>query len=860
MKKFLLTLLASYAGIIAFGQGSESFTNVPTAGNPSYSSRSWTGDVYNVAWSATDSRSDSAINGRAITIRNGAITATAIPNGIGSLSFKHQQIFSGTNSVLEVRVNDVLVGKANPTTTLQIATIDNINVSGTFKLEIKQVTSNLRIKIDDVTWTSGSTTPCVTPTAQPTSLTFNNITNTSITGSFTAASPAADQYLVVMSTSSTLSATPQNGTSYTEGDEIGNGNVVVTTNNPSFTVANLNAGTAYYFSVFAVNTSCIGGPLYNTAAPLTGNVSTTSPPACVAPSGTPGALTLNPASTSVNGSFTSATGADGYLVVRSTNSTLSFTPANGTSYSNGQTVGAGNSGTVVKSSPGTTFSSTGLTPKTAYYFYVYAVSGFTCTGGPLYNTTAVTGTTTTTESGSSSIPPHYYDTVTTQSCADLKSVLKWRTTSGMTPKTYGDLWNQYTVSDVKPREIVYPEPNTTPNVIWDIYSDNPTGIDPYNFDATPSGGLRKSCSGFNYSNEGDCYNREHSVPQNWFGANASPSSVGPESDYHHIFPTDGKVNGMRSNYIYGEVSTPTYTSANGSKLGSSANGFSGPVFEPINEYKGDVARAFLYFVTRYQDNMPTYTGGTAGAQAFDQSTYPSVDVPYLQLMLKWHHQDPVSAKEIDRNNAAYVYQGNRNPYIDHPEYADVVWNNTCSGLSALPVNLIFFSGKLVGDKINLEWVADNELNFDRYEIERSLNGTSFTKIGQVPAANLHNYSFSDNADALKGQRVYYRLKKVDKDGNFKYSGVFTIHIPLNTKFSVYPNPAKSYIQLNINKNVSGKVTVQLSNALGKVLQQQTYNVTGSFIRLNAEDLSTGTYLVKMIYNGEQYIQKVMVVK
>ncbi|HEX8462808.1 MAG TPA: endonuclease, partial [Segetibacter sp.] len=497
---------------------------------------------------------------------------------------------------------------------------------------------------------------------------------------------------------------------------------------------------------------------------------------------------------------------------------------------------------------------TGLSVNTTYYFFVFAANGVNCTSGPLYNTTAATGSATTT-TNTSGIPPAYYSTTTNKSCADLKTELKTIISTGHAPKTYGDLWGQYEVSDIKPREV---GPGTSTTVIWDVYSDKPTGTDPYNFTPGPISSGGQQDNGTNTSTEGQFYNREHSVPLSWFGGNTG--NPGPATDYLHIFPTDKVVNAIRSNYIYGEVATASYVSGNGSKLGSSAiAGFNGDVFEPINEYKGDLARAFLYFVTRYQDNMASFPGAN-GIQAFEPNTYPSIDVPYLQLMLKWNNQDPVSQKEIDRNNAAYSYQGNRNPYIDSPQYVIRVWNSNCTGLAALPVNIVYFAGKILGGQVNLEWKVENEIRFERYEIERSINGTDFKKIGEVKAANSNNYGFSENAETFRSQRVYYRLKSIDKDGTFKYSNVWSAHIPLNTKFTVYPNPASNYIQLQLNKNVSGKVTLELTDALGKAVKQVNENVTGSNIKIATNELSAGNYILKMLYNGEQYTQKVIVIK
>ncbi len=109
------------------------------------------------------------------------------------------------------------------------------------------------------------------------------------------------------------------------------------------------------------------------------------------------------------------------------------------------------------------------------------------------------------------------------------------------------------------------------------------------------------------------------------------------------------------------------------------------------------------------------------------------------------------------------------------------------GASSLPVDIISFNGRLSGDEIKLDWVGENEINFHHYEVERSINGTSYFTIGQVQAANLRNYNYADNISNLLGRRVYYRLKKVDKDGRFTYTPVFSIHIPLTTKFNIYPN-------------------------------------------------------------------------
>ncbi len=169
----------------------------------------------------------------------------------------------------------------------------------------------------------------------------------------------------------------------------------------------------------------------------------------------------------------------------------------------------------------------------------------------------------------------------------------------------------------------------------------------------------------NYSKEGDLFNREHTVPQSVF-KEASPM----KADLHHLLPTDGYVNGKRSNYPHAEVEVTKYISTNGCKLGTSAtSGYSGTAFEVIDEYKGDIARIYFYMATRYENVLP----GWGSFAVFTKDTYPSLSPWAKTLYLKWSDQDPVSEKEIKRNEAIYGYQGNRNPFVDHPEYAHRIW-------------------------------------------------------------------------------------------------------------------------------------------------------------------------------------------
>ena len=167
----------------------------------------------------------------------------------------------------------------------------------------------------------------------------------------------------------------------------------------------------------------------------------------------------------------------------------------------------------------------------------------------------------------------------------------------------------------------------------------------------------------NYQKEGDMYNREHVVPQSWFG------SGDIKSDVVHVLPTDGYVNNRRGNNPFGEVNNVTYQSSNGySKLGSCKTpGYSGTVFEPNDEIKGDIARIFFYMITRYEGSCASW-----GHDVFT-SEYPGLTTWTLDMMMRWSKQDPVDEVELQRNSAVFEVQGNRNPFVDYPGLEEYTW-------------------------------------------------------------------------------------------------------------------------------------------------------------------------------------------
>lgn len=245
-------------------------------------------------------------------------------------------------------------------------------------------------------------------------------------------------------------------------------------------------------------------------------------------------------------------------------------------------------------------------------------------------------------------------------------------TYSYTKLTYKDIWTAFKTSDV------YPSGHEQAGKIWDMYATC------YYTPGTDQGS----------SNSVECaggYNREHSLPKSWFGGSDNYESTPQGCDLGHLIPTDVHVNTIRSNYAFGEVQTAKYTFAiskqgtSGTSLSIDRNTISGTsttfssatVFEPADEYKGDLARIYMYMRARYKDlNMAQKDGGalqfTSTTNAANDSKYGLTDYSVI-LLMKWHRQDPVSQKEIDRNNAMERLQGNRNPFIDYPILAEYLW-------------------------------------------------------------------------------------------------------------------------------------------------------------------------------------------
>ena len=294
------------------------------------------------------------------------------------------------------------------------------------------------------------------------------------------------------------------------------------------------------------------------------------------------------------------------------------------------------------------------------------------------------------------IPRDYYpNSLEGKNGAELKTelhnLLKNHTRLPYGSRDYNQIactWTVFKKSDVRPN-----------GKVWDMYSNNS-----YNF--SNGAGATKGM------------NIEHSVPKSWWG-DAYDETATPLTrfkydgsyDLHHLTPSDAAANTAKSNYPLGEVDSPLFD--NGvTKVGTGqANGRATNLFEPADEYKGDFARMYLYFVTCYQD----YSWKSSALSMFAQNSYPTLNAYGQSLLLKWHRQDPVSQKEIDRNNAVYSFQGNRNPFIDYPNMVEYIWGDSTnyefsfSGQSTSAPSISISNDKIEFGYIGTETSKDKEI-------------------------------------------------------------------------------------------------------------------------------------------------------
>lgn len=289
---------------------------------------------------------------------------------------------------------------------------------------------------------------------------------------------------------------------------------------------------------------------------------------------------------------------------------------------------------------------------------------------------------------SAEIPANYYNSINGLTDAQIKSALA-SMLYNHTEVNYQGLPTQFRQTDLRPGT----------NYWWDMYSN-----------------MNVDC----YITFGTYMNREHAFPKSWWGG---LTNVPAYTDLNHLYPAEAKANQAKSNYPLGEVITPLPSGTFDNDVvlvGFAKTGQGGgaaKVFEPADEYKGDFARTYFYMVTTYQ----SLTWDSKYMYMLQQNDYPTLKPWAIDLLLKWHEQDPVSQKELDRNEAVYRIQNNRNPFIDYPELAQYIWGDK------MGIKFYADEGGVTGDPVLTSPVQDMALDFGKVALGKSATSILYFK-------------------------------------------------------------------------------------------------------------------------------------
>ena len=623
VQKYLVTVTVASAEV----WHTETFANATATGSTYADGTSDSNDM-GVVWSfhgRTDSYAEIDSGNTALMIgKTGGYLEATLTNGCAKLKFRFIQGFSDTPAVNVLVNGSVVYTTAVSTSSVQETGEITVNGAGPCTLRLEAATAGDRVIVDDVSWTDGTPAETDAPTVSISSPASGAaISGSSITVSGTAADPGTDASGVASVWVRIDSGTWQQATGTTSW---------------SCTLTGVSEG-SHTIEVYSKDS--------------VGNVSTTATVSCTS--------ALPPDNTAPTVSISSPTSGQS-ITSASTTVTVSGTAADS------GTDASGVSKVYVKLDSGSWQVASGTSNWSAAVSNVsdgsrtvYAYSEDA--KGNCSTTNSVTFTFTYQASAYAYIvdgkfqpqasDPYYsyYSSAAGLSGDALRTALKSIISSGHSVTSYSGLWTAYGSSDRIPSGV-------NSGKIWDMYSDHGDGTGSSYYYTYSSG----QCG--SYSGEGSCYNREHSWPKSWF-SEASPMY----SDIVHVVPTDGYVNGRRSNYAFGIVGSATWTSENGSKLGSPSSQMTtwgcseSTVFEPIDAFKGDFARIYFYMCTRYW--------GTTESGPMTSSDFSLLS--WAQTMLvSWHDSDAVSTKETDRNDAIQSTQGNRNPFVDYPGLVTII--------------------------------------------------------------------------------------------------------------------------------------------------------------------------------------------
>ncbi len=349
-------------------------------------------------------------------------------------------------------------------------------------------------------------------------------------------------------------------------------------------------------------------------------------------------------------SFDNTAGVDiygGYLVLRSENNPVSSLPVDGTQYSVGQTIGNAKIVYIGKTSTSTvSFWSRWTKAATTYHYAIVPFNGGSSNFVNYRTGDALTGSVTT---PNTMVSPTEYASVNPSNSSFISQL--HAVVNPHTAIFYSNYRSTMIEGWTTRDTFVTIGPNTFNKVFNCVYSGTPVFFNlPFDFTATGT-------------------SREHTFPHSWMPTFPADSPEKPEyNDQHNLYPTiQANVNDARCNYPLGEVITPIITSGDG-KMGLDSAG--NRVYEPADKHKGAAARAMFYMTLCYN----TVSGNSwnlnapIGEVCANSGSY-SINYPQNQQLLKnWHFAYPPTNEDISRNDYLDSLQGNRNPFVDNPDW------------------------------------------------------------------------------------------------------------------------------------------------------------------------------------------------
>ena len=363
--------------------------------------------------------------------------------------------------------------------------------------------------------------------------------------------------------------------------------------------------------------------------------------------------------------------------------------------------------------------------------------------------------------------------------------------------------------------------------IWDMYSAYEFNLSDYCHDIDVIAG--------------ECYNREHILPKSWWGYSEANEANDPMyTDLHHVISTDAVANDTRSNYIYDEVKNATWTNNLGSKLGTSMNWYNQTAFEPVDEYKGDIARVYFYMLTCYMDQ--NFAVNAKGKKYFSYTNGVCEFQPQaLALMLKWHRQDPVSEKEVVRNAKVADLQGNVNPFVVEPDLVEYIWGTMKGKAYDCDAEVETPDPGTVDGAITCQEarelalaLADNTQSVEDYVV-----------VGYVSALDVDYSTQYGNqsfwvADELNGGQVFYAYRCYNESP-----------VNLGDKVSLtgkllnyYGTPEMKLGQTNVLESASTSGVEDVEVLDWRDTDVEIYSVTGQKMSGMREELPQGVYVLR----------------